>query len=573
MKSEDVRDMDFPERVKGLPQKELSWRDKLLLSGLVGFTFAFTFIFYGFIDVFAVNHAEIPLQFTTVLLVAFCVFTLVWLIVSGITLAFPGKLFPVVLSLTLGLLLAGYLQGTFLNLNLGELTGDAIPWEQYWRYGLINSLIWLVVLALPLVARRFSVVIWRKALIIVCVLLCGMQGAALMSTLLTTRVTEPKAMNAFLSAQGEYEVSSENNILVFIIDRLDYNYIDAVRQDDPAFFDRLDGFTEFDNSTALYCQTYPSATYMITNIKGFLDKPSKDYFDEAWKGSSAIPLLRENNYTTKFHIDYGYVYNDANQLAGKADNLRFGKGNPQWGKIAGNFIDLVLYRCAPHVFKAGLWIDQVDFTEDVEFDAPEDELVTANDPLFYEGLVRDGLTVQHEKNNYLFLHLNGSHAPYTMDENAQYTGNSDLVAQTKGSFHILFTYMDEMKKLGLYKDATIVITGDHGKSQDITPLDYASCVGFFVKPRGSAGTPLTQSSAPVSHENLLPTILQSEGLDHASYGVSAFDVPEDADVIRHFYYHLYQSSGNVLEHFEIRGNARDFGNWRKVEELPVLYLP
>jgi arylsulfatase A-like enzyme len=161
-----------------------------------------------------------------------------------------------------------------------------------------------------------------------------------------------------------------------------------------------------------------------------------------------------------------------------------------------------------------------------------------------------------------------------MDENARYKEDSDLVRQTKGSFHIVYSYMDEMKKLGLYENATIIITGDHGKSQDITPLDYASCIGFFVKPKGKADTALVQSNAPVSHENLLPTILKSEGLDYTPYGVSAFDVPQDSDLVRHFYYRWDLPTGqHVLEHFEIRGNARDFENWLKIEEIPIQYLP
>jgi len=145
------------------------------------------------------------------------------------------------------------------------------------------------------------------------------------------------------------------------------------------------------------------------------------------------------------------------------------------------------------------------------------------------------------------------------------------VRQTKGCFHILYEYMDKMKALGLYRDATIVITADHGKSWDFYRLDAPSTIGFFVKPRGAADTPLTQSRAPVSHKNLLPTILKSEGLDYAPFGVSAFDVPEDADVTRRFYHRYDVWEGDTfIEHrvevFDIQGSARDFGNWRKVDD-------
>jgi hypothetical protein len=360
-------------------------------------------------------------------------------------------------------------------------------------------------------------------------------------------------------------------VLIFVIDRLDYNYIDAVRKDDPEFFDRLDGFTDFTNATALYCRTYPSSTFMLTGIKGFYDKPAKEYFEEAWSGSSFIELLREKQYTTNYKISYGYVYNDIRQLENKADNIVDTALHPPWILTTSNFARLSLYRYAPFCLKPSFWISVLKFENPKLLDI----IVTGDDALFYRNLSEKGLSTQNNMNTFNYLHFEGCHDPFRIDENAQPTTDSNIVAQTKGCFHIVFRYLDELKKRGLYQDATIIITGDHGKSMDIDPMDFASTIGFFVKPKGSADKPLVQNNAPVSHDNFIPTILKSEGLEYQSYGISAFDVPEDSDVVRHFYYWVsnWNSGTHVLEHFEIKGNARDFGNWRKIRETPVLYWP
>jgi len=153
--------------------------------------------------------------------------------------------------------------------------------------------------------------------------------------------------------------------------------------------------------------------------------------------------------------------------------------------------------------------------------------------------------------------LVGAHKPYIMDENAVYVGSSDLVSQLKGSFNILYHYMDEMKRLGVYEDATIIITGDHGWG--------SNNMGFFVKPRGSAGTPLASNNAPVSHANLLATILKSEGLEYSQFGVSVFDVEQDTDGER--FVVRYCETGREVLFYKIIGDARDRGNLILLDSL------
>ena len=548
---------------------------QVLLSALISFVFAFTFLFFSILDLFFAGYAEIPRAFSSILLIAGTSFFIVWLAGFFILIILPEKIFPVAAGLVVGFLAAGYVQGTFLNYNLGEINADVVRWEANFSTisTVANTAFWIMMLVLPLILvlpRFFNFKIWKKVLIVSCIMILGMQSAALITNLFSSEATKQKNFDAYLSSDGIFELSGKNNVLVFVLDRFDYEYVDLIRENDPHFFDRLDGFTDFDNCTSLFCRTYPSATYISTGVLGLMDKPKNQYFEEAWGGSSFIPFLHENNYL--FHYfgkEYGYAYSNVNQLIGKVDNIKSEKLQIDWFATAKTFIKLSNFRYAPQLLKSKFWFSGIKFP----YYTKDGEIVEKEDPDIYQRFLKRGLTVQDEKNNYMYVHLSGSHSPFIMDENAQRVAESDAVSQTKGAFKFLYEYMDEMKRLELYKDATIIIMADHGISEHINRLDQASTIGFFVKPKGNEGTPLVQNNAPVSHENFIPTILKSEGFDNTQYGISAFDINPDLDVVRNFYYRYDdpQTKKSSLEHFEIRGNAKDFSNWRKVEDITDIF--
>ena len=129
----------------------------------------------------------------------------------------------------------------------------------------------------------------------------------------------------------------------------------------------------------------------------------------------------------------------------------------------------------------------------------------------------------------------------------------------------------------IYHNSTIVILGDHGKVAN-RHMNFRDSMltALFVKPSGVSGEDLKFSSAPVSHENLWATIFQSEGIDYDRYvfGDSVFDVealsPEvKSQYVRKFIWNkrkLDLDSYDCVE-YKIVGEARDFDNWTRVNEL------
>ena len=73
-----------------------------------------------------------------------------------------------------------------------------------------------------------------------------------------------------------------------------------------------------------------------------------------------------------------------------------------------------------------------------------------DDAGFYQDFKNSGITTQNEKNTFVMYHLNGSHGPYVMNENAEAVPENSVGvdSQTKGSFKIITDYIKELKAKG-----------------------------------------------------------------------------------------------------------------------------
>lgn len=549
-----------------------SYPRRLGLSALVAGVLALTLWLFGTLEVFAGNPQEFAFPFTA-LLPGLLLLALAVSLLSSLLLALvPGRVFDGLLSLLLGLLLAAYAQAAFMNGSLGQLTGDAVAWEGMGREMLVNSLLWLVILCLPLLVRLIHkktwnyLVRWLPALLLVIQLISG----------LVLLVREPalvkSASQSYLSTEGIYQLASEDNILVIILDRLDNRYVEAALAESPDFLDPLDGFTRFTNNSSLYSQTFPSVTEMLTGYGFLFDEDSNDYMKRAWTQSDFLPGLIQEGYTSRLYLPSNQAYRKAEDLQSLAQNLSQGKISVDKEAVEA-FSRLTFYRHGPLSMKPFFWTSSDRF----------DKLVTSQDSPppyqiddigFYQGLKASGLSLSEDKKAFTFLHLQGPHAPYNMNEFGEEVeaGQSSSLIQTKGSFHILYDYLDQMKALGLYQDATIIVTGDHGaRSSDTRLPDAAMATALFVKPAGQAGSPLAYQDAPVSSDNFQATIYQAAGLDASAYGPSYFEVSPYDFVVRLVYHRLYASDNapSRLLTYQIVGDANDFDDWILVDEKEI----
>ena len=142
-----------------------------------------------------------------------------------------------------------------------------------------------------------------------------------------------------------------------------------------------------------------------------------------------------------------------------------------------------------------------------------------------------------------------------------------------GDFHIIEDYIQRMQELGIYEDSTIIITADHGGGvknlREDLEIPLPICPVFLVKEAGK-GTeePFRISDAPVSHEDLFPTILAAYGLGYGEFadnGQPVYEIAEDAQRERYFYFTAFLSDADgeiALREYLVDGDARQQENWK-----------
>lgn len=603
-------------------KKRYSPQTRILRGLLAGFTVGSLFFFFGVLEIFAGNRKELLFSagdFVPALIIATLAATFA---LAALIIFLPGKASDVVFGLSVWLAVMGYVQGNFLN-GAGSLVGDGTETVSV-GFIVADTVIWAVIGAVcitgALLMRKIG--LFKSIMVIALIMVLTMQivGCATQTENITkgpfdsylettsestettasetTAVTETTSdettasettakvtpdieelSKAYLTTEGLCNVSRGKNIVIFLLDRFDVSYYNTITKKNPEFFYALDGFTYFGDNISLYSRTYPAVATMITGVDNPFDCKASKYFYDAYTGSQFLKDLKANDYKIKLYTANYYAYSDGTPFYGLADNLSIATDYTITDKqtLVENMLLLSAYRYVPTLFKSDIKISTASFAGLVDYngDAPLFEL---NDCFVYNSLRENGLSFDDSENSYTFIHLNACHDPYNMDEAGNYIEEGGSPEKSlQGCFRYIYDYIDEMKRLGVYDDATIVITGDHPRAMDDCEIPaQPRLTALFVKEAGSESGKLKTSAAQVSQANLIPTLVKSAGLrTNYYYGKSYFDIPEGENTERFHNFELYVGGdvGNTIVTLRVTGKGTDFANWEvfRKKDIGTLY--
>ncbi|MDR0875289.1 MAG: hypothetical protein LBN12_03670 [Clostridiales Family XIII bacterium] len=572
LSEEDMKSIGEPADMEFAPQQNRAMADpgkrsyagrlKAALPVILGV--CLSFILFGCIDLAAQNAMDMPFRIIEAVPVIAVFFAVVFVLLLFVVPLFRGSLFEIILSLAVSLLIAGYIQGNYLNMGLGELTGDQILWDTFQTKMVISAIVWIALFAAIFLLHRFAKPTWRGLTVLAPFLLIIVQAVALVSVLgeSSDNKNGPAgtlwgATDETLSVSGIDELSATNNAIIFVLDRLDEEYVEAITDYDPSFFDRLDGFTKFEDNISYYVSTFPSVTSMLTGHRHFFERPRPEYFEDAWAHAAMMHEMKNRGVDIRLYMARGYTYDRIEQLEGLASNILVPEYDVSERIVLVKLLKLSGFRYAPMPLKRIFWLSPTEFADAISLTAKSSPYIT-NDMSFYDMLTTQRLKKLDTPATFTYYHLTGAHDPITIDENIQLNDHSTPSRQAAGAFKIVYEYLDQMKALGLYDGATIIITGDHGMLHG-DDVYRPALTGLFVKPAGAHGTPLAYNEAPVCPDELLATIMQGLFGEDEDFGATYFDIKEDDSVTREYI--------SDLKYYEIKGDGRDFSNWTYLETL------
>lgn len=570
-----------------------SFSSRLKLAALAVFTFVFTFFLFGPFEIYLSNMSFFAFSgkymVLPVLLAGVGILAGLTLLVS----LMRGKVYNYVVSVLFGLTIAGYLQGTFLNVDHGSLDGSEVIWQEYRLEAMLGLLLWGAAVLLPLALQYFSKKLWRKVISLLCVVLIGAQTVALGVLFVPTLVNggfSDASGSGFLSRENIYDVSGQKNVVVFLLDRFDKTYADhqlngdpsIKKKADPAIAEGLKGFTYYENFTGSYTRTYPSVVYLLTGIKTDYTLPVQDYFTKAWSEGTFLKDIKDAGYDCRVYSELNYIGGKMENMTASVDNVADPTGRIPGDKILSAMYTLSAYRYLPEFMKPYYHTYTGDLSYNYIYGSQAGKSPYGlNDLQFRNELLEDGLTVNPDsKGSFVFYHLQGSHDPFTMDGDGNKTTFANFYEgrfeQTRGNLKTIFAYIEMLKEKDLYDDTTIIITADHGYTGYYTELNHERVLSLFIKPAGAdPDAPMQRSQKQICQDNLRASISSYFGLTDKQGNRTIESIGEDEEMVRYF----WMSGTDALKThrdvnlitYEIRGDANDFKNWTIVSKEPIQY--
>lgn len=559
----------------------------LITSILIGIVLCFTVFFFQPVELFLGNQREFFVSFGYIAVPMLLTAIVSSAVLSGLLFLihrFSRKACAVTARFLLGFLLSFYIQNLFFNKYMSPLRDGDNTVRAGGAFYLIDFILMYVIIFLPVMlyaaaqkkpCGKLSVLSGNTAVTYAASLVFAMQLVGAGTSFIRTDLKKVDySFSAYLSYEPLMELSADENIIVFLYDRMDGYWTDEMLERYPELYDELDGFTYYQNNIARYDSTFPSVTAMLT---GKVCKNGKDtgFLSDAWEGDNVFSLLFKNGWDTEMIMDKPNTFNSLSDLEPFCGNIREINGSDvkinYLGKegIIPTMTKFSFTRLLPYYLKdfvsTGLSSDFSNgFVKYNKADASPTAVGEESDMRFYDYIKNHDMTVSSGRKKFIFIHTNGMHNKNCEEVKALWHDGSkyesDNVSTGCGTMVIIQEYLRKLKEEGIYDNSTIIILGDHGKQENYAKeLVVEEITGLMIKPAGAERAPLeTDRYSEMSNEYFLPGVLEYAGLSHEEKGTSYEDVlrgnvpPSRNILIRENGYRLWN----------VTGDARDFNNWK-----------
>lgn len=451
------------------PMKKVNIKLNLLIAFTVSF-FVFVFapmeMYFSSKDYFFFGGMEI-LKYTL------CFGMLAFAIISFVIIVIELRnttVWKYVISFVVSTFLLFYFQGNFWLVNYGALDGEKVDWSKYYIEGVIDSLLWISVWIMAIVATHKTA--WKKIENLykyVCICLLLIQSVTLI-TLFVNNDGINKTPEYLSTNEYEFEYSRDNNLIVIMLDSFDASVLSEIvnGEDGEIYRDILKDFTFYPDTTGMYSYTALAVPYMLTGDDYLNDMTYGEYLEQAYSQAPVLNKAKENNWrigiynvTTLPQTDNSLIAENIMKVHNRASSHR---------KLIMYYYKLVAYKYMPQIVKPYFWFYPDEMTNEL-IDNEENVTVFSEDNFVFSDNFRDAISGNSEQPTFRFYTLFGAHQPYHTTEDFRYSEEvTDVYQTSKGVLKMIGEYLDGLRNEGVYEKSNIVILADHGIINRVNPM-------------------------------------------------------------------------------------------------------
>ncbi len=530
-----------------------------ILPGLVcAFSLCFLLFIYAPFELFLTNQLEFwftagQLAKPALLLFAGCFVLLTLLALLARRLG--DKAWTALLAGLFLVLLATWIQGSYLVFDLPAMNGEEVWWDGFPMDRWMSIGLWVLLAALifllckKLRAHFPRIVLFGSAA--VCLLLALTLGG-----LFLTSDRADKEQAVICTDLDEFVYSEDENLLILVLDAVDGSAFDEVLARDPSYPEIFEDFTCYTNSMGGYPFSKCSIPLILTGEPYQAEQSFLDYERQALLDSPLLTRVRQEGWSRR-------IYTDDPALLAAADAEEFSnltKDQPQFGSLSHScklVIKMMLIKHAPWDLKFLGYDLPGRLREHVSYGGGAGKYYDWSDLLFYRALLEENPIRTVPEKCFKYLHLEGAHQPHVYDKDLNVLPSSPYRDVIEGNLTMLRLFLQRMKEAGVYDNTAIVLLSDHGSSngRDLNTMNQHTML--LIKGKNEHH-PFHTDDAPVAYVDLqgvFRKLLDGESSE------AVFDW-KAGDARERYFFDYELTNSDILTEYVQTGHAEDMESFQ-----------
>lgn len=455
------------------------------------------------------------------------------------------KWFSVIIALCFSVFLAFYIQGNYLVGDLPVLNGAVPKWENYEEAREVSLFVWLGIIILNyIILYKIKEEKYQKLVSVGCICITMMLLFTGVILLFSNDGLQHKQMVA-VTTEGEFEMSTDSNFIILLVDTVDSRAVDVVLEKHPEYVDWFEDFTYYSNTVSGYNCTMESVPFILSGIWYENEREFDDYLAEVYSQSALFERLESMNYGMEMYsncvgrVEDSSVYRFSNVKTASVGGIKNYPG----------FVDLLIkyvgFRYLPYQLKDECFARMTTVFSDYRRLPDEYELVEDyNNGIFYEKMKTDDVISLTDDKKFKFIHLEGAHMPFIYNEYVEVVDDATFESSVEASMTIVHTYIDHLKKAGIYDNSIVVVMADHGHDEE--EESYGLRYNTFLMIKGlNEKKKFEISQAPISHEDMPEAFNR---LLDGKNGADIFDWKEGDERERRFLFYPIAEEHHMTEY-------------------------
>lgn len=504
--------------------------------------------------------------FSGIEMIPFAILLFIAVMVAGAILIFllsktDLKISTLLTCTVTGIVFALYIIGNFMVVDYGAMDGLVPRWERFQKEGILQSAVFIII---PLVSLVVSLIIKNKEKVLkaygglsVCLLLVLI--LTLVSILITTGLK--KDPEYIVTADHEFELSKDQNVIVFIIDTYDSKiFDDMLMEDHDKYADLLKDFTYYPDTTSMFAATELALPQIITGVSYHNEVPYGEYLKKAFYDSKMLEYLRANDYSTGI---YTCCRMPQDEMALQFENVRYMERTvSSHRRLAGYMYKFLGFRYMPQPLKKYFWFYPDEMRSELESTKDDSVEVFYDNNYLFDSKI-DDMSYMHEGKVFRLYHIDGVHAPFSISSDfSPSSTETSIEEEGRGIMYVVDHLLGSLKEKGIYDNSAIVIMADHGY------FDERSNPLMLMKGIGE-DHPFEVSDKMLSYEYLQDVMMS---LCESNTSLEAVKQDKSEQAGRKYLYYAWNKDlkdyayASTITEFDVKGNARDIDGYKKIRE-------